>query len=294
MKLLPTFMSKRPLIAEHDLSGVIVDANGTEFSNDDQVFGFISVELSNSTQQGALAQYVRMPASHLVKRPDNLSVIEAAGITLAAQTAYQALLNCGHLEAGQTVLINGGSSSVGAFAIQIAKILGAKVVATASGKNEQFVRDQGADEFIDYTKVSLPQYLASNPPSPKYHLIFDAVALVDPSLYTYSSAYLAPNGVFVTSGPLPKNSSEIWQMVKHVFAAFTPKWLGGISRAWTFIALQNNKADLETLQKYIAEGKLKPVVDSVYEFEDVLKAYDRMISGRATGKIVVKVDPTVT
>lgn len=91
-----------------------------------------------------------MPASHLATRPPNVTPVEAAGFTLAAQTAYQALLEVGHLEAGQTILINGGSSSVGAFAIQIAKAIGAKVVATASGKNEEFVRSLGADEVRFY------------------------------------------------------------------------------------------------------------------------------------------------
>lgn len=87
-----------------------------------------------------------MPADHLALRPSNISPIEAAGITLVGQTAYEALIDIGKLEAGQTVLINGGSSAVGVLAIQIAKAKGAKVVATASGKNEELVRGYGADE----------------------------------------------------------------------------------------------------------------------------------------------------
>jgi NADPH:quinone reductase-like Zn-dependent oxidoreductase len=89
----------------------------------------------------------------LVTRPPNVSPVEASGIALAGQTAYQALIDIGQLEPGQTILVNGGSSAVGAFAIQIAKAKGAKVVATASTKNQEFVQQQGADEA---STVSFP------------------------------------------------------------------------------------------------------------------------------------------
>lgn len=99
------------------------------------------------SKQGALAQYTRVPASYLVPLPPNVSFIQAAGFTLAAETAWQGLFEkLGKLEAGQTVFINGGSSSVGAFAIQMAKARGCKVVATASAKNEEYVRSLGADQ----------------------------------------------------------------------------------------------------------------------------------------------------
>jgi len=201
-------------------------------------------------KQGALSQYVRMPAEFLVVRPPNVSAVEAAGVTVASQTAYQALFEMGKLEAGQTVFINGGSSSVGAYAIQLAKARGIRVVASASGKNEEFVKSLGADEvcaihahdcnynltwsqFIDYTKEPLDQYLTANPPSPKYHVFFDAVALLDPSLYIHSPAYIAPGGVFLSNGPTPKFSLGcIAQIVWTIHAAAFPTWLGGVPRRW--------------------------------------------------------------
>ena len=165
MKFIPNLFAKRPHIAEHDfmISGVIVDSNGTEHSNGDNVYGWIPVgefihiyelnfnnilpsELQCKTSQGALAEYIRAPTDYFVLRPSNISPIEAAGITLAGLTSYQALIHIGKLEPEQTVFVNGGSSAVGAFAIQIAKAKGARVVATASEKNETFVRKMGADE----------------------------------------------------------------------------------------------------------------------------------------------------
>lgn len=94
----------------------------------------------------------------------------ASGITLTGQTAYQALIDVGRLEPGQTILINGGSSAVGALAIQIAKAKGAKVYATASTKNEEFVRQQGADEAssVSFTSnLSLPFLYGSSSTTPR-------------------------------------------------------------------------------------------------------------------------------
>jgi len=298
MKMLPNFASSgRPLPAEHDLSGVILDGNGTQFSAGDQVFGIIPVELSRVIRQGALAQYVRMPADNLVIRPPHVSPVEAAGITLVSETAYEGLIDIGKLEAGQTVLINGGSSAVGAYAIQIAKVRGATVFATASAKNEAFVRKMGADEFIDYTKAPLHEYLATSPPTPKFHIILDAVALLDPSLYMHSAAYLAPNGIYLSTGPLPQNGSpsELWKVIKNVFVTYLrPTWLGGTKRKYKLYLFKHKKSRLEDIQKMVTDGRIVPPVDSVYDFDDALKAYDRLMSARATGKVVVKVDPSVT
>ncbi|KAG5635903.1 hypothetical protein H0H81_009728 [Sphagnurus paluster] len=258
MKMLPNFAGTgRPLPAENDFSGVIVDGNGTHFSEGDQVFGYISTEISSVIRQGALSEYVRIPSDHLVIRPSNVSPIQAAGITLVAQTAHAALFDVGKLEAGQTILINGGSSSVGAYAIQIAKAKGAKVVATASTKNEEFVRKLGADEFIDYTKAPLHKYLAANPPSPKFHVILDAVGLVDPSLYTHSPAYLAPNGIFISTGPLPKDTSasELWKFIKTSYVMVMPRWLGGTSRTHKIVMLKHKKSRLDEIQRMVADGR---------------------------------------
>ncbi|KAG6821093.1 hypothetical protein H0H93_007252 [Arthromyces matolae] len=297
MKILPNFAnSGRPLPAEQDLAGEIVDGNGTQFSAGDQVFGSIP-----AIRQGSLAQYVRLPADNLVIRPPHVSPVEAAGVTLVAETAYEGLIDIAGLEEGQTVLINGGSSAVGAYAIQIAKAKGAKVVATASAKNEDFVRKMGADEFIDYTKAPLHEYLEANPPTPKFHIILDAVALTDISLYSHSPSYLAPNGIFLSTGPMPKNlsPSELWKIATTVFTAYIrPAWLGGVKRRYKIFMMAHKKERLDAIRDMLANGSfepglIRPPVDSIYDFCDALKAYDRLMSQRATGKIVIKVDPTL-
>lgn len=295
MSLLPNLLANRPHVAEHDFSGVVVDANGTRFANGDQVFGWIPATLQRKTRQGTLTQYLKVPAEYVLRRPSTVTPIEASGIALAALTSYQALHTIAQLEPEQTILINGGSTAVGAFAIQIAKARGAKVVATASGKNEDFVRRIGADEFIDYTQISLHQYLKENAPNPKYQVIYDAVALLDPSLYTFSEAYLAPNGVFITTGPMPHGFtiSEYWYLLRTIGAICTPRWLGGVKAKYSWIRVKNNVVDMKALQSLVTNGQLRPIVDSVHEFESALEAYDRIMTSRATGKVVVKIDPSV-
>ncbi|OBZ65238.1 Zinc-type alcohol dehydrogenase-like protein C16A3.02c [Grifola frondosa] len=273
MKLVPNFIAHRPYTAEHDFAGVVVDANGTDFKNGDEVYGIIPANMTFKTGQGCLSQYTRLPAANVVRRPDNITPTQAAGLSLS-------------------IFVNGGSTSVGAFAIQFAKAIGCKVAASASAKNEEFVRSLGADEFFDYTKGPLHEALIASAPSPKYHVFLEAVGLLDPVLYTQSEAYLAPNGIFISVGPQPKgfDVTGISKLLWNVF--LQPRWLGGTKRTWKMVSIKPDQEDQKHIAQYVAEGKVKPVVDSVFSFEDTLKAYDRLMTGRATGKVVVKVDPT--
>jgi NADPH:quinone reductase-like Zn-dependent oxidoreductase len=251
MAAVPDFIAGRPHIAEHELAGTIIDANGTQFTVGDSVFGIIPPQLTLKSRQGALAQYIAVPSTLLISRPQSITPVEAAGLAVAGLTAYQGLESA-KLESGQTVFINGGSSGVGSFAIQIAKARGCRVVVSASEKNEGFVRSLGADEvgcgfyllqscltqlsqFIDYTAKPLAQHLASHPPSPKFDAVFDAVGLRDPSLYLLSPSYLAPDGKFITTGSFPHNTSweELWGAFRQLVEAFLrPWWLGGVHRKY--------------------------------------------------------------
>jgi NADPH:quinone reductase-like Zn-dependent oxidoreductase len=145
MRWLPNSFLKRT--AEHDLAGEVVDPNGSDFKVGDNVFGYIPpFPHSLSTRQGSLGEYAHVSAKFIVPRPSNVSPVEAAGLAITGLTAYQSLFDIAKLEEGQTVFINGGSTSVGIYAIQFAKVKGCKVIASASAKNEKFVKDIGADE----------------------------------------------------------------------------------------------------------------------------------------------------
>jgi NADPH:quinone reductase-like Zn-dependent oxidoreductase len=107
------------------------------------------------TSQGALAQYTRLSADQLTHKPTNVDFTQAAGISLAGMTAFQSL-KFAQLEAGQTIFINGGSSSVGSSAIQIAKAKGCKVVTSCSTANVELVKGLGADEVASLTTAVTP------------------------------------------------------------------------------------------------------------------------------------------
>ncbi|KAI0375056.1 NAD-P-binding protein [Pilatotrama ljubarskyi] len=289
MGMLPGFVLRRVNAAEYDLAGVVVDGNGTALKAGDEVFGWIPLNQTFATGQGALTQYTRLPADNLVLRPKNVTPAEAAGFCVAGLTAWQALLDVGKLEAGQSVFVNGGSTAVGSFAIQIAKAKGARVAASASAKNERYVRDLGADEFFDYTKGPLHEQLIAADPTPKYHIFFETVGLADQELFTKSPAYLAPNGVFVSVGP----QGSVGKMAGYVWNVFLrPSILGGTKRQWRLIMVKPIHRDLEEFATLVEEGKIRPLVDSMFAFEDALKAYERLMTKRATGKVVVKVDPS--
>ena len=145
MRQAPNSFFKR--VAEYDFAGEVVDPNGDPlFKIGDRVFGTIPIMGAFKTGQGALAQYTYAPAKSIARRPEGISPNEASGIPMVALTAYAALYQIGKLEAGQTIFINGGTTSVGLYAIQFAKALGCKVHASASGKNQEFLRNLGVDE----------------------------------------------------------------------------------------------------------------------------------------------------
>jgi NADPH:quinone reductase-like Zn-dependent oxidoreductase len=289
LKYMPNFAAKRPRVMEQDFAGTIVDGNGTEFKTGDEVFGIVEIGNASKTKQGSLSQYLRITSEAVVHRPENITPIEAAGITLAAQTAYQTIIEHGKVQPGQKVFIYGGSSAVGSFAIQIAKSMGCEVVTSASGKNEEYVRSMGADEFIDYTTAPIHKQLLNNPPSPKFDAIIDTIGLANPSLYSHSSSYMKPRGIFVSVGPQPHSFSDVLGLIVLGYKVIMPSWLGGVSHPFKVMILHNRKADLLTVKNLLAEGKMRPLVDSTYNFENALDAYDRLMSSRSKGKVVVKV-----
>ncbi|KAJ6495300.1 hypothetical protein C8R45DRAFT_900023 [Mycena sanguinolenta] len=278
---LPNFVAGRPhIVQELDHAGIVVDANGTDFRNGDPVFG---------ATYGVMAEYVVVPAAKLVLQPPNVTAVEAAGFPVVLRTAKQAIANL-NLRAGQTVFVNGGSSAVGLSAIQIAKSMGCSVVATASARNEQLLLSLGVDEFIDYTRAPLVEQLRKR--TSKFHGMFDAVGLPDATMYRHCAAYLAPGGVYVSAGGFPTSGKAFWGTLRLIFeGSIRPAWLGGVPRKFGMVTCPEERKDFEEMLSLIASGELKPLVDSVHSFDraGVMAAYDRLMTNRAVGKVVIKV-----
>ena len=202
--------------------------------------------LQLSSRQGALAQYVTLPKDNVTPKPSKLSWEESAAIPLAALTAVQALRLGGYdparaladpsttpTQANQeSIFINGGSTSIGIYAIQLAKALSLRVTASASARNESFVRGVGADTFLDYTARPLAEQLAANPPDPRFGMVLDAVGSLDTALYVKSGAYVKKGGFYVTTGPWPNKGGWLGLVGRWSGALLRPSFLGGSPTTW--------------------------------------------------------------
>jgi len=137
-----------PLIPGYDIAGVVekVGAQVTTLKKGESVYGY-------PTFGGGWAEYVTVKEWEVAAKPKSLTFAEAAAVPMCALTAWQALVNAAQLHSGQTILIHGGSGGVGSFAVQIAKARGARVIATASTANQDFLKQLGVDMAIDYSKT---------------------------------------------------------------------------------------------------------------------------------------------
>lgn len=283
----------KPASPEMDVAGVVVGKGGgvTSFKEGDEVYGIIREANYSKSGLGAMAQYTILEADHAVHKPPNISWQEAAAIPLASITAHQSLVEFGGLQSGNRVFINGGSGGVGTAGVQIAKAHGAHVVASCSARNIDFVKQLGADEVIDYTAVDLPTHLVQNYSNEKkFDIVFDTIG--SKPLFTHCEPYLTQKGKYVQVGA-PMEGPGIGGILK-MFGSiasnqYKPALFGGIRREFKFLMLVERKETMEALNALVKEGKLKPPIDSVFAFDDVHKAYEKILTSRARGKIVVNV-----
>jgi NADPH:quinone reductase-like Zn-dependent oxidoreductase len=254
-----------------DFAGTVesVGKNVTRFKPGDEVFG---------GRDGAFGEYVSVAEKgSLAMKPTNMTFEQAAAVPIAAITALQALRDKGNLQSGQSVLINGASGGVGTFAVQIAKVYGAKVTGVCSTRNLALVRSIGADEVIDYTHEDFTQA------SQRYDLIIDTVGTHSLSDYR---RVLKPDGALVIVGSLDKDRwlGPILGLVDaKLYSSF-------VSQKIVFILAELNPKDLDTLRDWMQAGKVTPVIDRRYALSEVPEAIRYLEQGHARGKVIVTVD----
>ena len=251
-----------PVILGWDAAGVIVKKGDKveNFNIGDRVFA-----RPQTTANGTYAEYIATEESLLAKIPDNISFEEAASIPLATLTAWQCLVDLGNLKHGEKVLIHAGAGGVGSMAIQIAKNLGAFVATTGSGKNEEFLKDLGADLVINYEKQAFEKELKD------YDLVFDTMG-GDIQNKSYMILKKAGKLVSIVSQPDERIANEY-------------------SVQASFHMLIPNGSQLRKVAKLMEEGKLKPIVGHVFEFSEkgLQDAHELSESHHAKGKIVIKI-----
>ena len=252
------FGTHLPLVPGYDVAGVVVTtgANITRFKAGDRVYGY-------ALFGGGWAEYAVLAEGEATTIPKSLSFVDAAAVPLGALTAWQALIDTAELGTGQSVLIHGGSGGVGSFAVQIAKARGARVIATASARNQDLLRQLGADLPIDYTATKFEEV------AKEVDVVLDTVG-GDTLARTY--AVVKKGGIICTLRSRPDPS----ELEKY-----------GIRGAP--IAVQPDAEDLAQISKLIEVGKLKPVVSQVLPLTEAVKAHEQIATLHTRGKIVLKV-----
>ena len=252
------FGTHLPLILGYDMAGVIVKtgAKVTKLKVGDPVYAYL-------LWGGGWAEYCISNENESAIKPKSLSFVEASAVPLAALTAWQALIDIGKIQAGQTVLIHGGSGGVGSFAIQIAKARGARVIATASTANQDLLKQLGTDVAIDYTK---PNWEA-------------AVRDVDFALLPVGGETMK------RTYDVMKKGGTIATLISRADPAELEK--RGIRGAPVFSHPEAN--ELSEITKLIDAGKIKPIVSEVLPLSDAAKADEQAETHHTRGKVVLKI-----
>ncbi|KIW20665.1 hypothetical protein PV08_01242 [Exophiala spinifera] len=297
IKAIPHLTSK-PWIPEINFAGTIVamgppssdDSNGLHVG--DEIVGVRANPFSR--YNGAMQSYLVSPVNMLVRKPKSTSMIEASGLPAMGCTALQAL-ELARVKRGDKVLVTGGSGGLGNMCVQLARALVGEsgiVVSTCSSQNSELVKSLGADETIDYrVHDPLYEYLKKHHSSAPFNAILDVAG--NPSeMFTSSPEFLTESGMFVVLGNMKALASAsllalLSGLLIFQLNRFRPVFLGGTPRKCIFYSATPNSKDLKRICDMVEAGQVKSLVDSVWKFEDVIKAYERGLSQRARGKIVV-------
>lgn len=256
------FGLKLPLILGGEIAGTIeeVGVEVKNFKQGDAVYGITA----SGGLSGGYAEYALAKAAAIAPKPESITFEEAAAIPVAALTAWQAMFDVAHLSSGQRILIAGASGGVGLMAVQLAKAKGAFVIGTASGRNEQFVRDLGADEFVDYTRQPFEEVVKD------MDVVFDTIGgdTLEQAFKTLKK------GSFLVSAvetPSEEKAKEFDIKVAQL------------------LFFQPSAQQLTEINRLIEAGKLKIHVETVLPLPEVKKAHQLSQSRRTRGKIVLQI-----
>lgn len=273
-----------PVIWGCDFSGVITETGPavTLFKPGDEVYGYKDGYVGK-TFRGTYAELAVVPEKSLAIKPKKLSHEEAASIPVAALTAWQAMLGQGKLKPDQRILIQGGAGGVGVMAIQIAKVFGAHVTATASTRNQDLLSELGADEAIDYTRQKIGSVRQ------KFDLVLDCVGK---NVWPESLRALKFRGRLVTlAPPIPDEPTGKFGFFSTAAAGVA----GGSVRALlggkrlAMARVKPRGGDLEKITALIEAGNIRPVVEKVFPLEQLADAHRLSETGHVRGKLVIRI-----
>lgn len=273
-----------PLILGNDVAGVVtrVGSRVQRFKAGDQVYA-----RPDKDRIGTFAEFIAMNENDVAIKPKNLTMEESASIPLVGLTAWQALIEKANLKNGQKVFIQAGSGGVGTFAIQLAKHLGATVATTTSTANIELVKSLGADIVIDYKKEDFETMLHD------YDVVLHSQ---DAKTLEKSLRVLKPGGKLISiSGPpdpdFAKENGSPWfvKLVMRLLSFAVRRKAGRLKVGFSFLFMRANGKQLHEITSLIDSGVIRPVMDKVFLFEQTNEAMAYVETGRAKGKVVIKV-----
>lgn len=271
---------KLPQIAGNEFVGEVEDPGTSNFKIGQRVFA--RMPLNNI---GAFSEYISINKSELVKVPKYLTNEEAAAIPLTALTVMQAL-ELMNVEKGKTIFISGGTGGVGNMAIPIAKFKGLNVITNGDGINEKRVLELGADKFIDYKKEDYTKILKD------VDYVLDTLGGEETKKQMsimkkggkLVSLRAMPNYSFAKRMNLPIIKQILFKLAGNKFDKTAKEY--GVS--YDFIFVKSNAKQLQEVANIFEELKIKPSIDTVFSFEDVNKALDKVQNGKSKGKTIIK------
>src|SRR6266850_301498 len=273
-----------PLILGNDVAGVVVRVGSSvrRFKPGDEVYA-----RPHQDRIGTFAEFIAMNASDVALKPKNLTMEQAASIPLVGLAAWQVLMERANLKQAQRVLIHAGSGGVGTFAIQLAKHIGATVATTTSTANVDLVKSLGADVVIDYKKEDFEQVLSG------YDVVLNSLGK---DTLEKSLKVLKPGGKLISiSGPpdaaFAKENGSNWflQQVMRLLSFGIRKRAKHHGVSYSFVFMRANGEQLSKITSLIESGIIRPVIDRIFPFEAIKEAWAYLETGRAKGKVVIRV-----
>lgn len=275
---------KLPLVLGHDVAGVVtqVGPRVRQFKVGDEVYA-----RPDDFRIGTFAEFVPVKEASLALKPKNITMEEAASLPLVALTAWQALVEKAQIKKGQRVFIQAGSGGVGTFAIQLAKHLGATVATTTSTANAALVKALGADVAVDYKTQDFEDVLRD------YDVVLNSQ---DGKTLEKSLRVLKGGGKLISifGPPDPDFANAIkapWflKLIVRLLSAGVRRRALARRVGYSFLFMRANGSQLREITRLVETGVIRPVVDRVFSFESTNDALAYVESGRAKGKVVIKV-----
>jgi len=277
-----------PLVLGSELSGVVVScgAEVKRFKQGDEIYARL-----DKNRIGAYAELAVVGEDDAALKPKNASFEEAAALPLVGLTTWQAMRELGNVQAGQKVFIHAGSGGIGTFAIQLAKHLGATVATTASPRNFELVKRLGADVVIDYKSQRFEDVLKD------YDFVFDTLAGDEQAR---SFQVLKRGGVMVSiAGKPTAKFAKAWGLnpalvvVLGLMGRKTTKLAEKHGVRFEYLFMRPDGKQLGEIAGLVERGVIRPVLDKVFPLEKTAEALAYSASGRAVGKVIIRVKPAV-